>query len=186
MAISASQWVGFLEVWALLGPLLTGGFSQWWSRRNYLADRESDRQNEIERAAWRAEQERLAREEEYALRHKSEKYEELKGAIVEFQATSQQYMLQVVTKWMESIPDKEFTEFDEFTSLLYRQNSHLALLVPEDIGRLIMEVGRTMTNLPYDIQGTGTEDERSRVCDSATQQFGKLTQSLRAYLQTLQ
>ncbi len=185
MEVDAKAWVGFLELWAVFGPILVGFFTDRRARRRYLNDREWDQQREEERAARRAEEARQEREEEHALRHRAAKYEELKSAIVDFAATSQQYMMLCGTNWRESFPEGSFKVYDEFVSLQYRQNSHLALLVPEELGSMLMRAGRTMVNLPGQMHEK-KEAERPAVLNAAMAEYGTLTVSLREYLQGLQ
>lgn len=185
MEINAEAWVGFLEVWAVVGPVLVGGATNWWNRRNQLNDREWDRMREAERLAWQAEQDKVAREEAHALRGRSENYEELKTAIAKYQVAVYKYIDLPINQAGHVRTEESMAESAPVRDLVYQSYSELSLLLPVDIIQQVVNVNARLVKASAELDGCETIEERSAIFTEPLQLYANLTTVLHAHLQTL-
>jgi len=81
----------FFRIWAVVGPLLAAAVSAWWSRRIHIQDRDYQRQQELDRESRQASKEH----QEQLIAQRKEKYNEVKAALVDYMASSQDFLAKV-------------------------------------------------------------------------------------------
>ena len=83
------DWDVALKIWAVLGPLIAGGASAVWARRNQLQDRKHD----LDQQRIVREQSLEDREIEYRRNTLASRKTELRGALAQFVAASNDYIV---------------------------------------------------------------------------------------------
>ena len=83
-----SNWDVFFRVWAIVGPLLAGGISQVWERRN----KESDRMFKDEREKNKEEIALKMKEAETLTEKREQRVQEVKSCFLRFMSSSHEYV----------------------------------------------------------------------------------------------
>lgn len=96
------DWDTFIKVWAVLGPLLAAAASAVWARRIQLKDREHEHSRENERL----DRTDAANRVDYTRSVQRERHNELKKALVDFMASSHEYVLKKSEYWTDPALDK--------------------------------------------------------------------------------
>jgi hypothetical protein len=85
---STIDWNAFFRIWAVVGPLLAAGASALWARRNQV----QDRNYETSRDSVRFERDIQSKEAEHEMQLRTESYKEIKGALANFMASTNDYV----------------------------------------------------------------------------------------------
>lgn len=96
------NWDTFFRVWAVLGPLLAAAASAVWSRRVQVQDREHEHSRDVERL----DRTDAAKKVDHLRTVRLEKYNETKGAIADFMASSHEYVRKQSDYMTDPIPNK--------------------------------------------------------------------------------
>ena len=153
------DWGIALKIWAVVGPLIAGGASAIWSRRNQLQDREHD-----------LEQQRIAREQ--SLQDRNSEYKratigsrkaELRTAIAQFVAAANDYisLCQTNSTVSRSVETKRLEL--EASARLNANYQTVTILGTDEISTLAKTVLNSAVDFPSKALGlAGEEQEKYR------------------------
>ena len=153
------DWGIALKIWAVVGPLIAGGASAIWSRRNQLQDREHD-----------SEQQRIAREQ--SLQDRNSEYRrstigsrkvELRTAIAQFVAAANDYISLCQTNSTPSRSgDTKRLEL-EASARLNANYQTVSILGTDEISKLAKVVLNSAVDFPSKaLSLSGDEQEKYR------------------------